>query len=334
MSFRKIGLLAGVLLTIVAAACTPTPSPASPPPPSATPAAEDAPTAPPEESDDTNAEPTPTPVPPSPTPEEPLAALVNGEPIYLEDYQRELERYQNSLQAQGVNPEGEEGRQRIEQARGWILNMMIEQLLTEQAAREAGVTVSDAEVDQYMADMVAESGGEEAFQAKLDEWGETYEHARREVRAQLIGMQMTERVVAQVPETTEQVHARHILVETEEEARHLKSQLEAGADFAGLAKAHSKDKSTRDSGGDLGFFPRGILVASEVEEAAFSLQPGQVSGVVSSPMGFHIVQVVERDPNREVGSENLQLLREQAVQTWVEGLWTQAEIERFVETGQ
>lgn len=338
MSSRKIGLLAGVLLMVAAAACTPTPSPSSPPPPSATPAAEDASTNPPEESGEesgeTAPEPTVTPVPPTPTSEEPLAALVNGEPIYLDEYQRELERYQNSLQAQGVNPDSEEGRQRIDQARGWILNMMIEQLLTEQAAREAGVTVSDAEVDQYMADMIAESGGEEAFRAKLEEWGETYEHARQEIRAQLIGMQMTERVVAEVPETTEQVHARHILVETEEEARHIKSQLDAGADFASLAKAHSKDKSTRDSGGDLGFFPRGILVATEVEEAAFSLQPGQVSDVVASPMGFHIVQVVERDPNRAVGAENLQLLREQAVQSWVEGLWAQAEIERFVETGQ
>jgi len=334
MSSRKIGLVAGVLLALMAAACTPTPSPSSPPPPSATPVPQDAPTTPPEDSGETAPEPTVTPVAPTPTSEEPLAALVNGEPIYLEDFQRELERYRNSLQAQGINPDSEEGRQRIEQARGWILNMMIEQLLTEQAAGEAGVTVSDAEVDQYMADMVAEGGGEEAFQAKLEEWGETYEHARKEVRAQLIGMQMTERVVAEVPETTEQMHAHHILVETDEEARHIKSQLDAGADFADLAKAHSRDKSTRDSGGDLGFFPRGILVATEVEDAAFSLQPGQVSDVVPSPMGFHIVQVVERDPNRAVGSENLQLLREQAVQTWVEGLWAQAEIGRFVETGQ
>lgn len=334
MSFRKIGMLAGVLLTLIAAACAPTPPPSSPPPPTATPVPQDAPTTPPDESGGTAPEPTATPVPPTPTSEEPLAARVNGEPIYLEDYQRELERYQSSLQAQGVNPDSDEGRQRVNQARGWILNMMIEQLLTEQAAREAGVTVSDAEVDQYMADMAAESGGEDAFQAKLEEWGETREHARQEIRAQLIGMRMTERVVAQVPETTEQVHARHILVETEEEARHIKSQLDAGADFASLAQAHSRDRSTRDTGGDLAFFPRGILVATEVEEVAFSLQPGQVSDVVPSPMGFHIVQVVERDPNRAVGSENLQLLRENAVQSWVDGLWAQAEIERFVETGQ
>jgi hypothetical protein len=256
---------------------------------------------------------------------------VNGEPVYLADYELELERYKNSLAAQGVDPGSQEGQQKVDQARAWILNVMIEQVLTEQAAEKASVEVTDAQVEQYMQDMISESGGEEAFRAKLEEWGETYENAKREVRAQLIGTQMTQRVVSDVAESGEQVHARHILVDTEEEARHIRAQLEAGADFAALAKAHSQDKSTRDNGGDLGYFPRGILLSSEVEEAAFSLQPGQFSEVISSAHGYHIVQVVERDPDRAISAENLQLLREQAVQTWVEGLWAQADVERFVE---
>lgn len=337
MSSRKIRLLAGALLISVLAACSLTSSPSSPPPPSATPVPQDVPTTPADEVAETSPDPTAAVAAteaPSPTPERPLAARVNGHPIYLDDFEREMERYQSSLEAQGISLDSEDGRDRVNQARDWILRMMIEQVLTEQAAEEAGITVSDAEVDQYMQDMIAESGGEDAFRATLEEWGETYEHARREVRAQMIGMRMTERVVAQVPESTEQVHARHILVDTQEEAQHLKSQLDAGGDFTALAKAHSQDKSTRDSGGDLGFFPRGILVAPEVEETAFSLQPGQVSDVVSSPMGFHLVQVVERDPNRAVGPQNLQLLRERAVENWVQGLWAGAEIERFVEAGQ
>jgi len=329
MSSLKTCVLAGMVFCLISAACSATPSelpsPTSPPP-SATPVPPTEATMPPGE--------TATSIPPTPTPEEPLAARVNGEPIYLVDYERELERYKNSLESQGISPDGQDGREKVEQARGWILNMMIEQVLTEQAAEQAGIMVDDAQVEQYMQDMIAESGGEDAFRAKLEEWGETYEHAKREVRAQLIGMQMTERVVAEVPESAEQVHARHILVDTEEEAQHIRSQLQAGADFANLAKAHSQDKSTRDNGGDLGFFPRGILVAPEVEEAAFSLQPGQFSEVIPSPLGFHIVQVVERDPNRAIGAQNVQLLREQAVQNWVERLWEEAAIERFVDGGQ
>jgi parvulin-like peptidyl-prolyl isomerase len=74
------------------------------------------------------------------------------------------------------------------------------------------------------------------------------------------------------------------------------------------------------------------LVAPEVEEVAFALQPGQFSGVVTSSLGYHIVQVVERDPARSVSPENLRLLQDRAVQKWIEGLWDQAVVERFIET--
>jgi parvulin-like peptidyl-prolyl isomerase len=276
-------------------------------------------------------DPSATTVPPSSTPEEPLAALANGQPITISDYERELERYRTSLAAQGIDPNSQDGQNKLNQAREWILDIMIEQVLTAQAAEQAGIKVTDAQVEEYMQAMAAESGGEEAFRAKLEEWGETYEDAKREVRTQLIGMAMTERVVADVPESAEQVHARHILVDTAEEAKRIRTQLETGADFAALARAHSLDQSTRNNGGDLGYFPRGILVSTEVEDAAFSLQPGQFSDVVTSALGYHIVQVVERDPNRSISPENLQLLRERAVQEWVEGLWAHAEVQRFVE---
>ena len=270
---------------------------------------------------------------PTPTPELPMAARVNGQPVYLADYERELGQYESSLLSRGIDPNSPEGQENLAQARDWVLNVMIEQALTEQAAAEAGVIVSDDEVDAYIQAMIEENGGEEAFQAKLAEWGETTEDAWREVRAQLIGMAMTQRIIENVPTAAEHVHARHILVDTSAEAERILAQIQAGADFAALAKAYSQDSSTRESGGDLGFFPQGILVAPEVEDAAFALQPGQFSGVVTSPLGFHIVQVVERDPARPVSPENLRLMQDRAVQDWIEGLWAQATVEHFVEAG-
>jgi parvulin-like peptidyl-prolyl isomerase len=277
--------------------------------------------------------PTATTILSSPTPERPLAALVNGQPVYLDDYERNLARYEASLPSRGIDPTSPEGQENLAQARAWILNVMIEQVLTEQAATASGVVVSDAEVDAYMQVMIDENGGEEAFRAKLAEWSETYEEAWQEVRTQLIGMAMTQRIVETVPTTAEHVHAHHILVDNPTEAERILAQLQAGADFAALAASYSQDSSTRESGGDLGFFPRGILVAPEVEDAAFALQPGQFSGVVTSPLGYHIVQVVERDPARSLSPENLRLLQDRAVQAWVEGLWAQATVQRFVETG-
>ena len=131
--------------------------------------------------------------------------------------------------------------------------------------------------------------------------------------------------------TTEHIHARHILVDTQQEAQSLLNQLKAGADFVALAQAYSHDLSTKETGGDLGFFPRGILVAPEVEDVAFSLEPGEISEVVTSALGYHILQVIEIDPAREVSPENQRLLQDQAVQKWIEELWADAEIEVFAE---
>lgn len=327
MKSKWIGVLTGLPLLFALLACATTPTPSTQP--GVTPMPQSTPTTPADPIVTTV--PQPTPVPPSPTPEVPLAALVNGQPITMADYERELERYESSLGAQGIDPNSQDGQNQLNQAREWILDVMIEQALTAQAAKQAGIEVTDAQVEEYLQMMAAESGGEEALRAQLEEWGETYEDAKREVRAQLIGMAMTERIVSDVSESAEQVHARHILVDTADEAQRLRAQLEAGGDFAALARAHSLDESTRDNGGDLGYFPRGILVSAEVEEAAFSLQPGQFSDVITSALGYHIVQVVERDPNRSVSPENLQLLRERAVREWVEGLWVHAEVQRLVE---
>jgi len=325
MTLKAMGRLTAWVLLLVLTACGPMSATSVP----STQAPVSASTAP------VSTEPADEPVDlPSPTatPEPPLAARVNGQPIYLADYERELGRYEAALAAQGIDPSSPEGQENVAQRRDWILNVMIEQTLTEQAAAGEGVLVSDDEVDAYMADMIAESGGEQAFRAKLAEWGQAEEDAWQEVRGQLIGMRMTQRIVESVPTAAEHVHARHILVDTTEEAERILAQLQASADFATLAKAYSQDTSTRENGGDLGFFPRGILVAPEVEEVAFALQPGQFSGVVPSVLGYHIVQVVERDPARPISQENLRLLQERAVQEWIEGLWAQGEVQRFIET--
>ena len=269
------------------------------------------------------AEPTATP--------EPLAALVNGQALPLADYELALAQYKMDLLAQGVDPTSTEGQAEMAEAGTWILNVLIEQVLTEQAAQAAGVEISDADVDAYMQTIIEENGGEEAFYAKLAERGETYESAWREVRAGLIGMAMTSKITESISQTAEHVRARHILVDTMDEAESILAQLQNGADFASLAKAYSLDVSTKDTGGDLGFFPRGILVVPEVEEAAFALQPGQLSEVVHSALGYHIVQVVEREPARQLTQDNLYILQDRAVQEWVEGLWAQADIQRFVE---
>jgi len=90
----------------------------------------------------------------------------------------------------------------------------------------------------------------------------------------------------------QEVHARHILVETEDEAKTIKADLDKGADFAELAKKKSKDPGASD-GGDLGFFTKDQMVP-EFSAVAFSLDPGKVSDPVKSQFGWHIIKVEEK----------------------------------------
>ncbi len=93
-------------------------------------------------------------------------------------------------------------------------------------------------------------------------------------------------------EGEQEVHARHILVETEDEAKAIKAELAKGADFAELAKKKSKDPGAAD-GGDLGFFTKEQMVP-EFSAVAFSLEPGKISDPVKSQFGWHIIKVEEK----------------------------------------
>ena len=101
--------------------------------------------------------------------------------------------------------------------------------------------------------------------------------------------------------TPERVRASHILLNTggkdeaavRKQAEELLAKIKAGADFAALAKQYSEDPGSKDKGGDLDFFPRGQMVP-EFENAAFTMQPGQVSDLVKTQYGFHIIKVVDK----------------------------------------
>jgi len=120
----------------------------------------------------------------------------------------------------------------------------------------------------------------------------------------------------QVPDTQDQVHARHILVATQEQADSVLAQLQAGADFAALASQVSTDPGSKDKGGDLGWFGHGVM-DPPFETAAFALQPGQLSDVVHGANGFHIIQSLERDPARAVPADQLTSQRQKAFTDWL-----------------
>jgi peptidyl-prolyl cis-trans isomerase D len=123
---------------------------------------------------------------------------------------------------------------------------------------------------------------------------------------------LAERVVT----TEEQVHVRHILVATLEEAQAVVERLKAGEDFAALALELSTDTSNNETGGDLGWFGRGQMV-TEFEDAAFSLEVGATSDPVQTDFGYHIIEVLEKDANHPMDEATLSEKKAAALDEWL-----------------
>lgn len=275
----------------------------------------------------------PTPIPPTPTPTEPLAASVNSRPIFLADYEKELSRYEQAQAQLGLSPDEQTTNYRVV-----VLDALIETELISQAAEEFGISLAPEMVDARLAELEELSGGPESFEA----WLETNQLTREEFREALATEMLTEETVAvvtaDVPTAVEQVHASYIQVDDQTLAQSLLDQVRNGAEFALLAQQYSLDRVTGENGGDLGFFARGSLLVPAVEEAAFNLQPGEVSEVISGTLAdgtgttFYIVTVIERDPQRELTADLLYTRLQERFESWLAEREAQAEIIRFVDT--
>ena len=123
----------------------------------------------------------------------------------------------------------------------------------------------------------------------------------------------------------EMVSARHILVEDEETARDILAKLDAGEDWAALASEHSLDTSNKDNSGDLGWFGRGEMVA-EFEEAAFGLEPGEISEPVKTNFGYHIIASDGKEV-RPLSGSALQNAQNAAYDEWTMSLRAKHDIQ-------
>jgi peptidyl-prolyl cis-trans isomerase C len=255
---------------------------------------------------------------------EPLAAKVNGESITIDEFSHELSRYEKAQMQLGTDLAS------LGDYHHNVLHAMIEERVAAQAAVASGRSVLDEQVDALVESTRQARGGDPGFQTWLNENFYSLKEFRESIRRQLLIQTATDGVANQVPATAEQVHARHILVGNLDLANALSSKISNGGDFGKLAQTFSQDYSTRLSGGDLGWFPRGVLPVPEVEDSAFSLQPGQTSLVVKSRLGYHIIQTIERDPARALSPAALGILRRHAVDQWLAQQMQKATIELFI----
>ncbi len=281
----------------------------------------------------TSVPPTPTPVPPTPTPTEPLAASVNGQPIFLATFEKELSRYEQGQLDLGLTP-GADGSDH----RAVVLDTLIEQTLIAQAAAAANMAITPDMVAQKLAELKEFVGNETNFQAWLqaNQWTEA--EFQTALAMEMLTEKMKTEVTSTVPFAVPQVHARYIQVSDAVLAQSLWAQIQAGGDFAELARQNSLDRLTGENGGDLGFFSPGTLLVPTVEQAAFALEVNQVSDVITvtgsdSSLTYYIIQVLEKDPQRALLPEQRAVLLQETFEAWLQTLWDEADIVRTVDTG-
>ena len=211
---------------------------------------------------------------------ETVVATVGGEPITEADIAFAAEDLSQEL-----------SRMPPEERKAFLVTVLIDMKVMAKAAREAQMDQTELFKQRleyledralrraYFADAIAAAVTPEAVQAAYDEY--------------VAGFQGQ-------PE----VHARHILVATEDEAKAVKAELEGGKDFAELAKEKSTDPSAQQNGGDLGFFGRGMMV-KPFEDAAFAMQPGQISEPIQSDFGWHVIKLEESRTSQAPSLEQL-----------------------------
>jgi parvulin-like peptidyl-prolyl isomerase len=260
-----------------------------------------------------------------------VAAYVNGAAIPMEDFMRQARDAQSYLVKQGVDPNTADGAAQLQAVRVEVMEDLISQALIEQAAVELGIEVSEAELEADMQTMLGEAGGEEGFRQRLSDVGLTEQQFRELQRRAILGQKVTQHIAAGASDTAEQVRARHVVVASREEAEQVLQRLRSGADFGQLVRELSLDEASarQELPGDLGWLARGRL-EPELEEMAFSLPPGQLSGVVQTALGFHIIEVLERDVARRLSDEALNDVREARVLDWLRKRRTESEIEILV----
>jgi len=196
------------------------------------------------------------------------------------------------------------------------LNTLIANKIIELEAKKQNIKVTDDDIEAEIDKFAEQYGGRETFEQFLEFYGTPIDELKENIRINLTLEKLLEPSI-EIKEDEiktyfeenkenfgekEQVKASHILVDSEEKAVEVKEKLEAGEDFAALAKEYSTDSSNSEQGGDLGYFARGQMV-QEFEDAAFSMEVGQISDPVKTDYGYHIIKLEDKKPAKQATYE-------------------------------
>jgi peptidyl-prolyl cis-trans isomerase C len=261
---------------------------------------------------------------------QPAVATVNGVRILMSDLDMEMQKEIRN------NPEMQNSRDLAarRQLRKKVLDYLIDQELIVQEGKKAGLGPQQKQIDTEFGKIKKRFPSQDAFEQVMKKQNMTEERLREiikrafivknvlEVKIEPLAKPVTDKEVADYYEAhkgeftdPEEIKASHILIKlspgaSDEEKTYSKKEMQAileeakgGADFAELAKKHSQCPSAI-RGGDLGYFARGDMV-KPFEEAAFALKPGQISDIVETEFGYHIIRLEDKKPGRQLELEEV-----------------------------
>lgn len=210
-----------------------------------------------------------------------------------------------------------------------VLDILIADKIMQLEVEKQEINITDEQIEAGVEEMKGFYGSDDALNKELETYGITLDDVKNNIKSNLqIEMllesyiDITDEEISEFFEANkasfgqeEQVKASHILVATEEEALDIKAKLDAGEDFAELAKEYSTDNTNSEQGGALGYFAESKMVG-EFSDAAFSLGIDEISDPVKTNFGYHIIRVEDKlEEKVPVLDENIDEIKSQIFQT-------------------
>ena len=291
------------------------------------------------------------------------AALVNGVAISMEQYTKELNIQIDRVSRQG----GQVTDDQLAALKNDILDSLIEREVLYQQSQKDGIQITDQTIDDQLAAIKKRFPNETEYKNALSKMNLSEDEVKAQIKRglsikELIDQQVTSKVVITDEESKayydknpqrfkqpEQIKASHILIKVDAKADEAKKaearqrieevqqKLKDGGDFAALAKEYSEGPSSA-KGGDLGYFRHGQMV-KPFEEAALALKPNEVSDVVETRFGYHLIKVYDNKPEQtlayaDVKEKIIQRLKQEKIEKeavqYVDKLKKDAKLEKFI----
>lgn len=230
-----------------------------------------------------------------------------------------------------------------------LLEIIHEDILSEELDK-LNIAITDEDIDRAMNEnYISKLGDEEEYKEYLDYLGVSDEYLRKSVYRDLMNkkygdyflnqIDLSDELIRQYYEENKEsfvkVKVSHILVKTEEEGKEILDRLREGEDFASLAAIKSIDNQTSANGGDLGYITRGSMVQEykEIENVAFNLEVGQISNLIKTDFGYHIVKVVDKvDSFEDLKEEVIEAFKKEKYIEELDRLTEEADVKIYSQT--